>query len=439
MFLNYRPIGKLIRMVEQKWGTRSSNAYGIEKVHSAIEQADSRARQLQSQVELSQPVVKEHLLLQLLQGRYGNQDEFNSIGAPYGLVLTKRSFFTTIIQLDQADGEQLQAAMNATSDWGGLNLPHAELYVVKMEADKRLTLLVSAEPDELLSESVWKGLQDTVTEVTGLSVTIGIGEMYDNIGEIGKSYIEASSAIAYKLIKGNHTIISFKETFAGSKTFHWYPKREMAQLEIYIRQRNGQKFRETVEALIRKIEENSTTLFMAKFVCFDIINTVMKGIDDLQGLPEPSLDIFPDVLKLTQYNDIRELVDIVADVSQNACELLESDNKDGEELLLALVLSYLQERFVSYHFSVQQMADDLQVSTSYLGRYVKEHTGRTILEHVNELRIEKAKQLLIETELQLIELVPLVGYADVSSFIRKFKQAVSVTPGEYRKMYGRAQ
>ena len=63
----------------------------------------------------------------------------------------------------------------------------------------------------------------------------------------------------------------------------------------------------------------------------------------------------------------------------------------------------------------------------------KSHTGKTLLDTITPFRIKKTMFLLSETEKPISEIVRMVGYNDVSSFSRKFKQYNGSSPGEYRK------
>ena len=63
---------------------------------------------------------------------------------------------------------------------------------------------------------------------------------------------------------------------------------------------------------------------------------------------------------------------------------------------------------------------------------IRDRTGQTLLEYTTCMRMEKAKVILTSTKLQLKAVAEEVGYYNVSSFIRRFKQLVGVTPGEYR-------
>lgn len=61
--------------------------------------------------------------------------------------------------------------------------------------------------------------------------------------------------------------------------------------------------------------------------------------------------------------------------------------------------------------------------------------GINFNDYLNNLRIEHAKELLISLDLRVQEIALQVGYLNVNSFIRMFKRASGLTPGEYRKSH----
>lgn len=103
-------------------------------------------------------------------------------------------------------------------------------------------------------------------------------------------------------------------------------------------------------------------------------------------------------------------------------------------LTLEAVLEFIDQSYNSENFSLQLLADHFEISLSYLSLYFKENYGETLLNYYTGLRMEKAKKLLDTTSLPLREIVSAVGYSNVSSFIRRFKQLYGVTPRSYRRM-----
>jgi len=129
----------------------------------------------------------------------------------------------------------------------------------------------------------------------------------------------------------------------------------------------------------------------------------------------------------------------------NACiekyQVLSSDNNarkstDGKQDLARIIVDYLDGNISDNQLSIMGVAEQFRLSTSYVSRIFKEKYGTTILEYINKSRISLAQQLLTTTDKTLETIVMEVGYFDTSSFIRKFKKAVGVTPGEYRKQEG---
>ncbi len=71
---------------------------------------------------------------------------------------------------------------------------------------------------------------------------------------------------------------------------------------------------------------------------------------------------------------------------------------------------------------------------TFLRRFRKA-TGEAPLEYLQRMRIEKAKQLLAGSTASLEQTTRAVGYEDVSSFRRLFKQIVGISPTVYRKRF----
>nr|WP_286672589.1 helix-turn-helix transcriptional regulator [Cohnella hashimotonis] len=80
------------------------------------------------------------------------------------------------------------------------------------------------------------------------------------------------------------------------------------------------------------------------------------------------------------------------------------------------------------------MADRLNITRGYLSTYFKEKSGTNFVDYVMTYRMDKAKEILSRTDLKIQEVGQLVGYANVSTFIRVFKKQTGTTPGDYKKL-----
>jgi len=82
-----------------------------------------------------------------------------------------------------------------------------------------------------------------------------------------------------------------------------------------------------------------------------------------------------------------------------------------------------------------ELAKKMGVSQRTLIRRFKAELDLAPLSYLQNIRIETAKQLLESTTLPIIDVTEHVGYSDISSFSRLFKQRTGLTPAAYRQRF----
>lgn len=429
MRYNYHPLRKLIKHVEIKWGTAFKDNYGIDKLTAVMTHAEALQEQLQSQTERVGPAMREHLLSGLVRGKFASLQSFNDLGETVGLQLSRARYFVAIL----ACPDRVKLPDPRPAQPTALERYEIEL----LDSGMKAWLIGTDEPDCLGAEW-WQYLHDKVTEQGKLPVTIGVGGTYEvrkDLRLLSKSFIEAITAYEYKVVKGGNRVIHFSETSEAIPAISWYPNNELESLELHIRDKNEQKLMSTALQIVDQIEKYSTSLYMAKYLSIEMMNRALYAFYQLPQLPNKQWG-FPDVIALSRMDNLPEL----KNAALQACEIMASELRDlieqkGEMSKSRVIADYLQKNALSYLFSVQKMSDDLGISKVHLGRVFKEHAGVTITEYVHQQRLDKAKSLLKQSDWSIQDIVEQIGYTDVSSFIRKFKQEMGVTPGEYRKLH----
>ncbi|MDY0288085.1 MAG: response regulator [Sphaerochaeta sp.] len=93
-------------------------------------------------------------------------------------------------------------------------------------------------------------------------------------------------------------------------------------------------------------------------------------------------------------------------------------------------------KFIEMSFSsdigVQQIAQELQMSESYLSRLFKDVTGYTIGDYLLNYRIKQACLLLNDGSAKIYEVANQVGFRDQRYFSVLFKKIVGLTPREFQ-------
>ena len=80
------------------------------------------------------------------------------------------------------------------------------------------------------------------------------------------------------------------------------------------------------------------------------------------------------------------------------------------------------------------LAATAELSLYHFARAFKRSEGVTPHAFIMERRVAKARELLIGTDLPLSEIALRVGFADQSHFTRRFRKAVGLSPGRFRKL-----
>lgn len=99
---------------------------------------------------------------------------------------------------------------------------------------------------------------------------------------------------------------------------------------------------------------------------------------------------------------------------------------------LDAVISYIHAH-LGERLNLSDLAQRSGISERHLHRLFKTHTGQSFTHYIQNLRIERAQQSLRSTAKKIQQIAEDVGYRDVDSFYRVFKQIVGQTPGHYRK------
>lgn len=108
----------------------------------------------------------------------------------------------------------------------------------------------------------------------------------------------------------------------------------------------------------------------------------------------------------------------------------------AERNALADLLAWLPEHLTS-DLSVKAMARIAAMSPRNFSRGFKEAVGTTPAQHLEALRVEAARRLLETSSLSQGEIAAQVGVNSTETLRRIFRRQVQVTPGEYRRTFGK--
>ena len=178
---------------------------------------------------------------------------------------------------------------------------------------------------------------------------------------------------------------------------------------------------------------NYRSLLLRQYMTIDIFCCVQEF---LKGLSVCADEIPPEL------GDIKYIPKIVGSEEQTVSYLKElfafaiserdrvSGNRYGS--LIDTAKQYLAEHFESNDVSLNTVAAQVGVSSSYFSSIFKQETGQSFVEYLTKLRIDKACELLRCTTLRTSEIGERVGYNDPHYFSATFKKVTGVSPKDYK-------
>ncbi|SFM54506.1 AraC-type DNA-binding protein [Paenibacillus sp. 1_12] len=426
---NYRPIHQLKLDTEQMFRSNEPSLNELETVRYALNSLASQKRKLDERVKNHAFVARKQLLLSLIKGDFSSAEELRLYGDEIDFPIRGSLFRVAIMEypatldlqrhLPLAEMEKL-----LPSELTGYGLEHLE--------KNRYIFLTITDGIELTTYThLLSSFREAIRGRLNESVTIGVGNVSE-LHEIPRSYLEAYTAIGYRFIQGYDRTIYFEDIPVNQPAQEEYPHQEMEGLRQSIRTGNATKVESSLSNMLSYIRQNQLPLVVARGLVFDIIRTVNRTWTDM-GINDQSLSNYPDVFSLERLDTIDDFEQLIKSMCLDLCAAFQSVQNETNGLRSAEhMVEYIQQHYHLCDFSFQNMARHFGMALPNLSQFFKDQYGQTLLDYTTNLRMERAKGLLVAQDVPLKVIAEEVGYYNVSSFIRRFKQLEGVTPGEYR-------
>lgn len=422
-----RPIKKLIEFVQRKdldYQVTSKNEFA--SLQQSIENVFKSHEYLNDKFAKQEPLIRDQFLIMLLQGQMKAVEHAKELFESFDFNFDDSYFFVMTASLPQShlseiNLEELEFRTNQL-------LADTTVYEVELINDNLLAYIVKRKSDNLTEKQQFLDRFEQLLLGLEPSIIIGVGETYKGKEQINRSFIEASAAHESGKLKEKQGITSFIQ-LKGSQESLWLPKEQLLKLSHSYKQGNAEIAKESTKALLTWLKYNQSSILLFKHMKYDIINTIFKTVTEI--------DITFNLEKLYYLTEIEALDQLEEKLTVFTDEICFKINKNKENQKYELqsnIFKYIDEHYNQYDLSLENVANTFNLSTSYLSRFIKEETSITFSQYVWELRLNEVKKQLIETKMPVKDIVSEVGYIDVPNFTRKFKSAVGITPGEYRKL-----
>lgn len=414
--INYAPIKNLRKKAQDILDQKDHNE--ITEISNAIDFLSDQKNSLKSRLDENMTDIKNSRLIRLISGHYQSAEDFNMDNADLGLFLGNPLFHISILLFKETTENSEKIAESIRHRFESYQIS----YCMTGFSSNRLILLTNPESrtDEI---NLLKMIQDHIKTEYNLMTTIGSGDIVDSTEKIPLSYMEASSALDFRFIKGNGTIIKFNEVVGSNQPDVLYPQKEFEILKNALMAKDYKGINTAVDSLIDILYTHKLPLYLARSISFDMIHMVEKSygmIGDETNYP----------FKLTGTETAEDIISLI----QKWRKTIKTP-QDEPSTSINEIYSYLHSNCLSCSFSVYETAERFGMSLPSFSKFFKDSTGQNVLDYTIGIRMDEAKKLLMNRDLQISEISESVGYYNVSSFTRRFRLKEGVSPTEYRNLY----
>lgn len=418
---NYRPIEQL-----KKLSTKCKLPQGeidyhneIEYIKQTIISLNKENERLTYEFEKNIPVKQNFLLNKLINGTVGEKKFFERECLEVNLQFKAPYHCIVAVEMQEKINEEIEAVLLVRNQLKDI-LQIEYVYTAQVLPEQIIIILVGSSSRNEKNKGI----------IECKEAKIAIGEMMEDIEKIPSSYVSARSQLELNPVKGDSlevlNIQSEMEQYIKLSAMY------IEKVQVLLASRTFNQLKEKVKEAVEVINQVRMPLPIIRNTYCEMVISFNKYLEKNKNkvqYEEIEISI------LYNINEPEALKEVFLQLLEEAVEIITQSNKKTiVRLDLIKIKECINKHYAKPEFSVQFIADEFETSISYLSQYFKEHAQMTILDYITLLRINKAKELMSTTNYNIQYVSEQIGYNNVSSFIRRFKQVTGQTPGEFKKL-----
>ncbi len=276
--------------------------------------------------------------------------------------------------------------------------------------------------------------------IIGAVVTIGIGQVCENVAGLSQSYNSARTAVSYRVIYGASRAINLKETIPQevSKPSSADDAR-LSYLFKMIRLGSVEDIKGAVAGYLHQAAFHERTLKQYHVDIMELISALYRFAVN----QELAAEAFPENMKVLYASlldmDATALQAWLTDTSLSFHEELLDARNQSTKSFVSKAKEYVYNNYADETLSLDGVCQVLGVSNSYFSTVFKKKTGNSFIGYLTDYRMDQASRLLIETNDKSYIIARQVGYTDPNYFSYVFKRRFGVSPSRYRTEHAKGE
>ncbi|BCZ48775.1 DNA-binding response regulator [Clostridium gelidum] len=392
----------------------------------------------------SLPVIREQFLVGAIEGRI-SENQWNEQAEKLDIEFKENYLCVALIHADgtvTSDEEniisiQKESALvsisikkivdeNMEKYCKFISFPYSDMVVVIGNFEKKQDIL-----------SFIKGINEVCKiyeRIMGLTISAGVGYVYDNPMEIRFSYRSAQNALDYSFILGTGKAIYIDDVEPDNSIQLQFDEQEERSMLNAIKISSEEEITETIDKLFRKIEDLLLPFNKYRIYLMEIMTSLLKlvqaynlDIDEIFGKD------FNCYSYLETFDSMHDVKAWFIKKSIKVSSFIKKERINSSMLLVEKAKQYVKDNYSDYDVSVEKLCAQLHVSPTYFSTIFKRETEMNFVNFLTTVRLEQAVKLLNTTDDKTYMIADKVGYPEANYFSYVFKRKFGVSPSKYRK------
>ncbi|QKS45556.1 helix-turn-helix domain-containing protein [Paenibacillus cellulosilyticus] len=446
----YSPIERLLTQLRLRSNVVSSGrrANEFQVIGEQMQHLFQSNERLQDEANRHLKQVKLFDLMRAYQGAIKQSDVAERlIRFGYGLQLSYwKTMVVMNVQIDSIDGTRYKKSDMELLQFAVHNMLQ-ELIPVDDRLDPvfidgTIVTLIGSETEQLklfkdnLNDLAVR-VQEHIATVLSLNISIGHSLPFHSVSTIAVAYREGLEALKHRIHLGEGIIVPY-ESFSSGKHYLnlTYPTHLENELIDAIKLTEPDKAKPLLNQLMRAIftielPPQEYQIPMSRLLNNLLIVMQESGIS-LKSIHQGNDSLFEEMLDLHIVAEIEDW--FWTTVIKPIIGIL-NDRQNTQYHNLSEKMIELVRRYYDTDLTLEQCAATLHYNANYLSGVFRKETNYSFSEYLAMYRLNMAKKWLAETSMPIKDIAAKLQYNNPQNFIRSFRKAEGITPGQYREKH----
>lgn len=278
--------------------------------------------------------------------------------------------------------------------------------------------------------NVFNQLCRIAKEKLKFSVTCAISEVFELISQVPYIYDQTLIMLHKKFMIGCGSVISKQDKI--DITTRYYPKLNSTTIQNCLIKGKGDELEEYISNMFDELKYKNTDMELVCVFYMELISIC------LSFLSERGFDIsiifgntFVPFTELKNLRSIEEAKRHALFICYQVIDKIGNRSYTRPNKIAKEAKKYIDSKYGDKQLSVENVARNLYINSSYLRAVFKKEYGITVSNYIFSIRMDHSKKLIPKGNVKLSEISDMVGFKDPAYFSKCFKKHYGISPSEY--------